>query len=369
MNIAAVILAAGLSSRMGALKPLLHLGEKSLLGHCRDLFAAAGLSEIIVVAGHRCGEIAAEAESLGLRWVENKDYRLGMLSSIQCAVTVLPKDTNGFFVLPVDIPLVRPATLRTLLAAFPESCTSVAYPEFAGRRGHPPLIPAGLGPAILGYDGGGGLEGLLGRYQGLNVAVWDEGILVDADTRADLHCLQQRAARLSVPTRQEAEVLAGLLLSERGLAHGLLVGRVADALGQALNDRGYRLDMDLLYAAALLHDIAKGQPCHEIRGAEMLLALGLGEVAALVAAHKDFRGPASGEVAEKEIVCLADKLVSGSRRVQIEERYGEKLAVFAAEADICRNILDRRNRAQAMKAHVEQAAAMSLETILNRAGL
>ncbi len=368
MKIAAVILAAGLSSRMGAFKPLLRLGEASLLGHCRALFAAAGLVEMLVVVGHRAAETLAAAESLGMKWIENPEYRAGMFSSIRCAAAVLPEDIDGFFVLPVDIPLIRAATLRAMLAAFPGDAT-VLYPVFAGRCGHPPLVPASLIPMILDHDGAGGLRGLLRQYRSAEIAVWDEGIHLDADTPEDLQRLQLRLARISVPTRPEAEALAEILLSEQGLVHGRLVGRTAIALADALNRQGYRLDLDLLYGGALLHDVAKGQARHEVRGAEMLSALGLGEIAGIVAAHRDMEPPISGRLTEREIVCLADKLISGRRRVRIDEAFCEKLARAASDVDACQEINARKARALALMALVEKAAAGSIETILNEAGL
>jgi molybdenum cofactor cytidylyltransferase len=368
MKIAAVILAAGLSSRMGAFKPLLRLGEASLLGHCRALFAAAGLEEMLVVVGHRAGDTIAEAEFLGMKWTLNPEYRDGMFSSIRCAAAALPEDIDAFFVLPVDIPLIRAATLRMMLAAFPGD-DKVLYPVFAGRRGHPPLVPVSLIPAILDNDGTGGLRGLLRQYRSAGIAVWDEGIHMDADTPEDLQRLQRRLACISVPTRPEAEALAEIMLSEQGLVHGRLVGRTAIALADALNRRGYRLDLDLLYGGALLHDVAKGQLRHEVRGAEMLSALGLGEIAAIVAAHRDLGPPISGRLTEREIVCLADKLISGRRRVRIDEAFAEKLARSAPDADACQEINARKARALALMALVEKAAAGSIETILDGAGL
>jgi molybdenum cofactor cytidylyltransferase len=368
MKIAAVILAAGLSSRMGAFKPLLRLGETSLLGHCRALFAAAGLEEMIVAVGHRAGETLAEAESLGMKWACNPDYDAGMFSSLRCAAAALPEDIDAFFVLPVDIPLVRSATLRAMLAAFPGD-DSVLYPVFAGRRGHPPLIPASLIPRVLDHDGVGGLRNLLRQCRGADVAVWDEGIHLDADTPEDLQRLQHRLARISVPTRPEVEALAEILLSEQGLVHARLVGRAAIALADTLSRQGYRLDRDLLYGGALLHDVAKGEPRHEVRGAEMLSALGVGEIAGIVAAHKDLEPPISGRLTEKEIVCLADKLISGPRRVRIDEGYAEKLMRCAADTGACQEIIARKTRALALMALVEKAAARGVETILDEAGL
>jgi hypothetical protein len=250
----------------------------------------------------------------------------------------------------------------------------VLHPVFAGRRGHPPLIPAALIPPILAHDGTGGLKGLLTGHRGVAVPVWDEGVLLDADSPEDLAALQHRLARITVPTREEAEALAATMLSEAGLAHGRLVGRAAVALAKALNAGGYGLDVDLVYGAALLHDVAKGQPQHERRGAEILAALGLGEMAAIVAVHNDAGlaaaagFSATARPGEQDIVWLADKLFRGPHRVDIEARYADKLAAVGDDAAARRGILDWRSRALAVKAMVEQAAGRDLETILAAAG-
>ena len=369
MRIAAVILAAGLSSRMGSCKPLLPLGGCNLLGHCRSLFAGCGLTEVLVVVGHQAEDVRTESAFLGLRTVENPDYRTGMFSSVQRAVSVLPEDIDAFFILPVDIPLIRPATVRRLLGDFAAGSGNILYPTFAGRRGHPPLIPAALIPAIQAHDGAGGLEALLGRYPGREVAVWDEGILLDADTPDDLQRLRERQKRISIPTRQEAEALAGLLLAEPGLSHGRMVGQAAEALALALNARGAALDIDAVCCGALLHDVAKGQSRHEQRGAEMMAELDLPAIAAIVAAHKDLAVPADGRLTEREVVCLADKVISGTRRIDLMERYAEKLRIFAGNASACRAITERMERALALRSLVELSIGRSIDSVLDEAGL
>ena len=369
MKIAALILAAGLSSRMGTFKPLIRLGGKSLLGCCQTLLHECGLQEIVAVVGHRADETEAEAASLAIRSVRNAEYHTGMFSSIQCGVRSLPKKTEAFLVLPVDIPLIRTATLKKILTAAAINKKAIIYPVFAGRRGHPPLIPASLIPAILAHDGQGGLETLLGRHKGIDIAVWDEGIHLDADTPADLDGLQRRLARISIPNRLEIDALAGQLLTKKGLAHSQLVCRAATALACELSDQGCTLDLDLIYGGAMLHDVAKGQPRHEIRGAEMLAALGLKEIASIAAAHMDLEISPTGELTEKEVVCLADKFISGTRRIGIEKRYVEKLKIFAGDQKICREILGRKERALALKNRAEQMSGRSMESILNDAGL
>jgi CTP:molybdopterin cytidylyltransferase MocA len=354
---------------MGSCKPLLPLGDRSLLGHCRALFADCGLTGMLVVVGHMAEDVSTKSASLGLRAVENPDYRSGMFSSVRRAVTELPADIDAFFMLPVDIPLIRPATVRRLLEYFVAGNGAVLYPAFAGRRGHPPLIPASLIPAILANDGAGGLEAVLSNYPGREIAVWDEGILLDADTPGDLQELRQRQQRISIPTRREAEALAGLLLAEPGLTHGRKVGQAAVALAEALNDYGAELDLDAVYCGGLLHDVAKGQPRHEQRGAELMAELGLPVIAAIVAAHKDLGAPANGLLTEREVVCLADKVVSGSRRIDLRERYAEKLRMFAGDAEACRSITARLQRALALRDLVEQTIGCSIDILLDEAGL
>jgi CTP:molybdopterin cytidylyltransferase MocA len=184
----AIILAAGFSSRMGRHKPLLPLGGFTLLERAARLFRSAGVENVLAVAGHRRGETRAEASRLGLACKENPTPEAGMFSSVLAGLRALPAEARAFFLLPVDIPLVRPGTVRALLAArneAPEREPGVVYPVHGGERGHPPLIDAGLVPAILRHaarGGAGGLRPVLEAAPALDVPVGDPGILLDMDT-------------------------------------------------------------------------------------------------------------------------------------------------------------------------------------------
>jgi molybdenum cofactor cytidylyltransferase len=361
MNLGGIIPAAGYSSRIGGFKPLMQLGGQSLLECCAGLLQQAGIRKIIVVTGHRGGEVEAEAQQFGLQCIHNPDYAQGMFSSVCTAVRQL-SDVDGFFMLPVDIPLIRPATIATICTAF--NGRSVTFPCFDGMRGHPPLIPAYLIPAILKHDGQGGLRTLLEKQECKDVAVWDKGILMDADTPEDVAALTRHLSRLDIGEPAETLALATLTIPERGLAHGLAVANVARALGRELNQHGLNMDVDILHNAALLHDIAKGQPQHETRGADMLKALGLGRLAEIVAVHRDVPPPASGRLTEKEVVCLADKLIHGSKRVSVRQRFEDKLSLYAQDHEACRAIRERLANALALQALVEQVAGCGIEAIL-----
>lgn len=356
----AVILAAGLSSRMGDFKPLMDLAGHTVLARCVGTFRDAGIMDVVVVTGHCASVVQVEVERLGVSAIHNPVYEQGMFSSVRVAVSSL-SGLDALFLLPVDIPLIRSATITALADAYDGR---VAYPCFTGERGHPPLIPAGLIPKILGHDGQGGLNSLLETCPSLDVEVWDQGILMDADTMADFSALERRAARLATGERAEALALAAQAMPERGLAHGLAVARVAMRLGEELNRKGGGLDLDLIHNAALLHDVVKGRPRHETAGGELLDRLGLGNLARIVAAHRDVPPPSSGLLTEKEVVCLADKLVRCDKRVNVADRFGEKLALYAGDPDACAAIRGRLTNALALQDMVEQACGRGLENIL-----
>lgn len=245
-RLSALVLAAGLSSRMGRLKPLLPLdpqGAQTPLGLCVGLFRAAGIDEVVVVTGHRDDEVGSAARAAGARVVHNPDFALGMYSSIRAGVAGLDAATDGFFLLPVDIPLVRTGTVRLLARAFAGKPASVLLPVFAGRRGHPPL----LGRELIGRiqdsaEPAGGLRTLLDQVEAeqpervREVQVADRFILRDMDTPADHAACVERLTRRDWPSLAEAEAILAHLhpMPARGLAHGRCVGEVAALLAAQL---------------------------------------------------------------------------------------------------------------------------------------
>jgi molybdenum cofactor cytidylyltransferase len=187
-TIAALIPAAGRSSRMGAMKPLLPLGRDTLLSRIIGLFRAAAISDILVVLGHEAESFIPFLQKQGVRWVINPDYDRGMFSSVQTGVSSLNPACRAFFLMPADVPLVRPETLKTLINVYHEAKGDVYRPCYRGKRGHPPLITANLIAPILDFAEQGGLRALLARYErtSLDVACEDPGILIDLDTPEDL---------------------------------------------------------------------------------------------------------------------------------------------------------------------------------------
>ncbi|MHC1753302.1 DVU_1551 family NTP transferase [Humidesulfovibrio sp.] len=386
---AAVILAAGLSSRLGEFKPLARLGDETLLERAARLLRQADVADILAVAGHRAPETLAEAERLGIRAVTNPEYATGMFSSVLAglrAVAELRPRPDALFLLPVDVPLVRPHTLRLLLerfAASGEAPPAVLHPVFCGQRGHPPLFHARHLPELLAWDGEnglrGGLDALGERHGAEEVPVADENILFDVDDQPALAEAKIRLARRGIPTPQEALALLALHnAGERGLAHGRGVAEAALTLARALEAKGTRADVDtafdpgpapsldfaLIEAAALLHDIAKGQPRHEAAGAALLGSLGFHAAARIVADHRDIAPETAPRLTERELVYFADKLVRGSTRVPVRARFQLKLDLFAHDPDATAAIRRRLANALAMQQRIEAAAGAPLHRLV-----
>ena len=368
----AIILAGGLSSRMrGPLKPLLPLAGQTALARLAATLRQARVTDIVVAGGHRYDEIAAEAARLGLQCVSNPHYETGMFSTVRAALAVLPPTAARVLITPADVPLFRPATVVRLLdrAGAPDA-PPVLYPTFAGERGHPPCLDASLIPVILAGSGDGGLRAVLAPYPFEELPVADALTLADMDTPDDYAALNVLAGRLDIPSPAEAEALLAIeAVPPQGLAHARGVAAVAVALARGLGAARAGLDCELIEAAALLHDVAKGQPGHEAAGGRLLDALGFSRAGAIVAAHRDIDLPPEAALTEREIVYLADKFVHGSRLVSVPERFGQKLAIFAHDPEAVAAITRRRRNALTILARVELALSRPLADILATTGL
>ncbi len=362
-DVSAVILAGGFSSRMGELKPLLDLAGIPALQRAAQSFRAAGVGDIRVVVGHEAEKLDPLLSSLGLRRVLNRDYRLGMFASIQAGVRSLEDTVGGFFLLPADIPLVRPSTYRRLLAARERTGAPIVYPVFDSRRGHPPLIDTRYAREISGADPAGNLRSILEKHEdeALEVECADAAIHWDIDTREDYERMRLRARRLDIPSEEECLSLLRIHgVPDPVVRHGRAVAALGKRMAEAVaSDGDAHPDIDAIVAAGILHDIAKGRRDHASVGAALLREEGFPRVAEIVGAHMDL-GPSRGEpsaLTEKEIVYLADKLVREDRIVSLDERFCRALEKAGGEGAVAEKIRERRETALRLLERVDTLAA------------
>lgn len=364
--LAALILAAGYSSRMGQFKPLLPLDGRTVIESAIATFRNAGITRISVVTGHEAAQLQPLLKDLGIPTAHNPDYASGMYSSVQAGIKSLSEDIDACFLLPADIPLVRPATVKTIIGRYESRRPSIIYPVFRGQHGHPPLIARSLFAEILAGDGAGGLRALLQRHQAdaSEVDVFDEGILLDMDAPADYARLAKLAPRRHVPTAAECKaILSVLAVPDPIYRHGRAVAAVAEAMTKRLNAHGVIIAPDLVRAASLLHDIAKGQTAHAEAGAAIVTKLGFPEVADVIGQHMDIDYD-GGSPREAAIVFLADKLVRECRRVPLEERFRPAFERFRDQPEALRGATRKYDTALAILGAVERLAGEPLKTIL-----
>ena len=187
MSLPALVLAAGASRRMGAVKALLEVDGEPLVTRCVRLLRQAGADPVLVVLGHHAARLEGPVQVAGARGVANPDPDGDQLSSLLVGLEALPEGAPGVLVLPVDHGLVREATIQLVAEAARVDPTRVAVPSVDMRRGHPTWFPAGLFAELRDPALEGGARTVL-RRQGeaiRHLVVEDPGAVQDLDTPGD----------------------------------------------------------------------------------------------------------------------------------------------------------------------------------------
>ncbi len=353
-----VVLAAGFSSRMGRCKALLELAGSSALSRVISTMRLAGIEDIVAVSGFRREEVEREAENCGVRVVFNDRFEEGMFSSVKAGIAALSGNLDAFFLLPVDIPMVRPATCVALKKALlNDPCSAAVIPSFRGRNGHPPLINAGLIPEILQWSGQGGLRALLSRHHGNSriLPTPDQGTVVEMNTPEEYEKMRSFAAHGGTPSREECLAFMELADTPESVQqHSETVAKVVAMLAGQLKDR-IPLDLASLRAAALLHDMSRTEPGHAEKGASILETWGFPETADLVRYHMDLPEE-EPLLSGRSLLYLADKLTAGDRVVDIRQKRELVAEKFSDDPEALEASLHRIQRAESISNALDKLA-------------
>ncbi len=188
MHIGAVIVAAGMSSRMGEFKPMLNIGSISIAQRLVATFHQAGVTKIAVVTGYNAPLLERHLANSGLVFLRNEDYAgTQMFDSARIGLGYMKDKCERILFTPVDVPLFTAMTVTELI----ESGAPLCCPVCEGKTGHPLLIAAELVDRLLADGGEGGLQGAIARcgVEMRRIPVNDPGVLHDADTPADYRAL------------------------------------------------------------------------------------------------------------------------------------------------------------------------------------
>ena len=184
-DIAAVLLAAGRSRRMGAFKPLLPFGGRSVVEACVANLREAGVREVVVVVGHRAEEVRAALDGLPfVRFALNDEAGSEMGVSVARGVEAVPEGAGALLVALCDQPAVPPAAVRGLIEARARTGARLVVPEWGGRGGHPVLVDLALREELLSVVPRKGLRALFEARRGevLRLPVDSPFVARDMDT-------------------------------------------------------------------------------------------------------------------------------------------------------------------------------------------
>lgn len=192
MKISGLILAAGMSSRMGKFKPLLKINNKTMIEHSIDSMIAAKVEDIVLVLGYRGNEIEEVLKFHGytnkqVQVVYNEKYdTTEMLDSVKIGLNKM-KECDAFFLLPGDMPAINPYTFLKLIdeVKYSKNKFKVIFPTIEGYKKHPPLISKVYMRDILEFKSDGGLRELWKNLELniLTIPVDDTGCTIDVDTK------------------------------------------------------------------------------------------------------------------------------------------------------------------------------------------
>jgi molybdenum cofactor cytidylyltransferase len=185
-RIAALILAAGRSTRMGGPNKLLaDIGGRSLVRIAAEEALASRARPVIVVTGHQRDKIEAALAGLQVQFVHNPDFADGLSTSLKAGLAAVPPDVDGAVVCLGDMPQVRADLIDRLIAAFdPERGALVVVPTIGGKRGNPVVWSRRFFAELIALDGDVGARHLIGRYAEAvtEVPLTDTAALIDVDT-------------------------------------------------------------------------------------------------------------------------------------------------------------------------------------------
>lgn len=192
-NVAAVLLAAGRSRRMGAFKPLLPFGGKTVIERCVASLCEAGIEEIVVVLGHRAVELRESLSHLPIGFVLNEDAEGEMAASVRRGIEWVSERMKAALIALADHPAVSPQTIKFLIETQRRTGASFIIPQWRGRGGHPVLVDLQYRRELLRLDAAGGLRGLFETHaeEVLRVEVACPYVTRDMDTWEEYAALHE----------------------------------------------------------------------------------------------------------------------------------------------------------------------------------
>ncbi len=192
-ELSAVILAAGISKRLGFDKLTIKINGESVIRKATLPFLSAGVGKIFVVTGVESCHIQREFEKLPVKCIENRNYHSGMSTSVKAALPFI-KDAEGAFFHLGDKPFLEEKIIHDMVNMYRKQKKKIIVPVFNDKKGHPVLINAGLyAEEMESLDGDKGLREIIEKHAEDVISIkGNEGSIFDIDTIEDIENLKER---------------------------------------------------------------------------------------------------------------------------------------------------------------------------------
>jgi molybdenum cofactor cytidylyltransferase len=191
LPVAAIVLAAGGSTRMGQPKQLLPIDDQPMVRHLTEIVADSGLEQVIVVTGANARAVEAALIGLPVDLARSESWSEGMSCSMRSGLRALRSEVQAVLIVLGDQPGLTAALLQSLVARYQATRAPIVAPVYRGRRGNPVLFDRALFPELLAVQGDRGGRALIDRYQDRmeQVEVDDPAVVMDIDSPRDYHGL------------------------------------------------------------------------------------------------------------------------------------------------------------------------------------
>jgi molybdenum cofactor cytidylyltransferase len=207
--ISAILLSAGRSRRMGAFKPLLPFGARTVIEACVANLLDAQVDEVIVVVGHRGAEVQARLQTEPVRFAVNEVAGSEMSVSIARGVAEVDARAKAVLIALGDQPAVTPEMIKRVIETRAETGARLVVPEYAGRGGHPVVVDLAYRAELLHLDQERGLRAFFERHrtETSRVPVASGYVTRDMDTWADYRALHEEVFDVPPPLAEPARLV------------------------------------------------------------------------------------------------------------------------------------------------------------------
>jgi molybdenum cofactor cytidylyltransferase len=355
-KMAAIIVAAGFSSRMKAFKPLLKMGSSTIIETALDTFHSVGIRDIVVVTGKNAVELEAHISYSGAICLRSDYTHNKMFDSACIGLNYLKDKCDMAFFTPVDSPLFTKYSLKEMILKMNSSNSSVLCPCYSKEQGHPLLINCNCFEDILSYNGTAGMSGGISRLTDVEmINLPDPALIMDADTPEDYEDMKLYEQERKVPSKEVClEIHKYFITPQKIQKHCEKVASVAVSTAEALKKKGYSLDVQKIRSASLLHDIVKYKKNHASEGARLLEDLGYTGISPIVQDHMELDEYDTVHVTEKSLVYLADKLVCEDSIISLKERFSKKLKLYQNDKNAYKAVQRRYKQALQVQKIISQ---------------